>query len=178
MSPIYPDQCFNPRSHAGSDHISPVHDQCMGVSIHAPTQGATTTTPRYLRLISCFNPRSHAGSDSRILSQRQSSSVSIHAPTQGATAVGASVVSISAGFQSTLPRRERRYTIKDGEVHKKVSIHAPTQGATVSSLSGCIRGKFQSTLPRRERLTIPATVTGGTGFNPRSHAGSDLCALI
>ncbi len=58
-------------------------------------------------------------------------------------------------FQSTLPRRERPETV----------------GYTQSMVS------FQSTLPRRERpdrlRRLPVTYSG---FNPRSHAGSDIDA--
>ena len=125
-------RCFNPRTHAGCDACSrpsrpadirfqsthprrvrrcglPGSDQRGGVSIHAPTQGATrsrrnigaknrfqSTHPRRVRHglgrpavqpVQGFNPRTHAGCDvaddgmgTHLLG------VSIHAPTQGATA--------------------------------------------------------------------------------------------
>ena len=58
----------------------------LDVSIHAPTEGATVTkTHRHIRL-----------------------KVSIHAPTEGATSLSKSV-QLSIRFQSTLPRKERRY---------------------------------------------------------------------
>ena len=124
--------CFNPRSHAGSD------SQCTArfctrheVSIHAPTQGATTASARKASCPRSFNPRSHAGSDFPLFMQSCT----------------------SARFQSTLPRRERRWVSMRCRSGCTVSIHAPTQGATS---------------PRnRRRLVLDR-------FNPRSHAGSDL----
>ena len=54
-------------------------------------------------------------------------------------------------FQSTLPRRERRFGVKQ-----------------------CYRlCRFQSTLPRRERPKDFMTILRDTNFNPRSREGSD-----
>ena len=101
------------------------------VSIHAPAKGATTgnpifksdmqfqsTLPRRERLhtnkifetIYSFNPRSREGSDNGKLYTDAEMMVSIHAPAKGATRMGESMWTISV-FQSTLPRRERRYTL-------------------------------------------------------------------
>ena len=61
------------------------------------------------------------------------------------------------GFQSTLPRGERRVTMGD-----KTLSH-----------------KFQSTLPRGERRYSPGTVHRQWHyFNPRSHEGSDVQKLV
>ena len=104
---------------------------------------------------------------------RNSQWVSIHAPTWGATTkTGNSSPSFA------------------------VSIHAPTWGATFGADKSRRIGKFQSTLPHGERLrfylapdgswvSIHAPTWGATqhgyqdrfcpsGFNPRSHMGSDL----
>ena len=54
---------FNPRTHVGCDARQPRRPQAAGVSIHAPTWGATTRVPR----------------------SRVAEEVSIHAPTWGAT---------------------------------------------------------------------------------------------
>ena len=55
-------------------------------------------------------------------------------------------------FQSTLPRRERRFDTGLEYQATKISIHAPAKGATMlRSAAGYCRRKFQSTLPRRER---------------------------
>ena len=125
-------------------------------------------------------------------------SVSIHAPTQGAT-FGNSCSSNTFGFQSTLPRRERRYSScgtylpssrfnprsragSDGRrAHHvsmaQVSIHAPARGATLSGSPVCSSSEFQSTLPRGERRVSRYTPQIGTYcFNPRSRAGSDVDA--
>ena len=145
------DNCFNPRSHAGSDLF--------------PAGG--------LFHLSRFNPRSHAGSDAHSTTdvfgsglfqstlprgeRRQRMSrfpdhiVSIHAPTRGAT---------SAIFNFS------RYNA--------VSIHAPTRGATLRSGFMVSALRFQSTLPRGERpWTLSFSKADWQSFNPRSHAGSD-----
>ena len=57
-------------------------------------------------------------------------------------------------FQSTLPRGER-----------------PIKGIEVIAY----KGMFQSTLSRGERLTkVSPTPTKPSGFNPRSHEGSNM----
>ena len=165
---------FNPRSREGSDRDFPAPGVPLyKISIHAPAKGATdkkllhpelqafqSTLPRRERQNSMcaesqptnFNPRSREGSDalwqSRILHFYQ---ISIHAPAKGATAK--SLIHIiptvfqstlprrerrwrqqrntkAYGFQSTLPRRERRR--RDGFLKKaeEISIHAPAKGAT------------------------------------------------
>ena len=75
---------FNPRAHAGRDGITALKNYAMSVSIHAPTQGATTD-PFFRWLVSSFNPRAHAGRDIIFGAGFSAGLVSIHAPTQGAT---------------------------------------------------------------------------------------------
>ena len=53
---------FNPRSHEGSDDYSLVFAGDYGISIRAPTRGATCN-PRNNGILVDFNPRSHEGSD-------------------------------------------------------------------------------------------------------------------
>ena len=143
-----------------------------GVSIHAPTQGATKSPTCRPRWRSCFNPRTHAGCDVHLSpnfdkpvkfqsthprrvrrptrGRAARSRVSIHAPTQGAP-------------QTQL-----------GRVQEGVSIHAPTQGATGGTLAVFGTGLFQSTHPRRVRRgAIYATSAPSLCFNPRTHAGCD-----
>ena len=55
--------------------------------------------------------------------------ISIHAPAKGAT-IGWWVVAMLIVFQSTLPRRERRYKDARRFSPSKISIHAPAKGAT------------------------------------------------
>ena len=119
---------FNPRAHAGRDCTHRGNKEAPGVSIHAPTRGATimiirgratkgfqSTRPRGARLDGHghymrdgrFNPRAHAGRDTEVIETRREWSVSIHAPTRGATG------SIMPGrkllrFQSTRPRGARQ----------------------------------------------------------------------
>ena len=81
-----------------------------------------------------FNPRSREGSDDAYLN----------------------FCICSVVFQSTLPRRERRFR----------RLCAP------------LLPEFQSTLPRRERhRSMQITVRSTEDFNPRSREGSDLTAL-
>ena len=120
---------FNPRSHEGSDVSGTgVEAGSDGISIHAPTRGATSSDkPTNI-----------------------SSYISIHAPTRGATGNVPSLA-LSPVFQSTLPRGERpvengsyilpkifQSTLPRGERRcmetsklVSISIHAPTRGATV-----------------------------------------------
>ena len=76
--------CFNPRSHEGSDETGTSGIYHVGVSIHAPTKGATDKDRK------------------EVLGYQ----VSIHAPTKGAT-LEFDIYWFYCPFQSTLPRRER-----------------------------------------------------------------------
>ena len=58
-----------------------------GISIHAPTKGATTAAVNVNLKDFDFNPRSHEGSDEDV----------------------EHLTLTNLGFQSTLPRRERHY---------------------------------------------------------------------
>ena len=121
--------CFNPRAHVGRDENDFSVCTTWGVSIHAPTWGATwrnrsgiftnrfqSTRPRGARQnytvggvklteFQSTRPRGARHDDDRKRGILQN--VSIHAPTWGATEIG-----------------ELR------GLHTKVSIHAPTWGAT------------------------------------------------
>ena len=100
------------------------------ISIHAPTRGATPGKEWVLR----------------------KGDISIHAPTRGATPFFQSE-KVLLGFQSTLPREERRHATRILDTHRAfqstlpreerpedcsecvsysscISIHAPTRGAT------------------------------------------------
>ncbi len=124
----------------------------MGVSIHAPTKGATdpavapsphrcfnprshegsdSYTQAAAHSSQCFNPRSHEGSDQAAECRTRSSIVSIHAPTKGAT----------QGYSDLMASID-------------VSIHAPTKGATIGGGRNGYNCRFQSTLPRRERQFV------------------------
>ena len=165
---------FNPRSHERSDHCSLYHLSVLqlfqstlpreerpkaeninglfeGISIHAPTRGATL---------------SGAGIAGNI-------EISIHAPTRGAT-VDLYDYYQKAEFQSTLPREERHFTVSLPMVSFKFQSTLPREerpsvrlykmytsvnfnprshersddGYTKQSAA---IDKFQSTLPREER---------------------------
>ncbi len=165
-----------------------------GVSIHAPTWGATKRL-RYSITSGCFNPRAHVGRDSFAMCRRAQLPcfnprahvgrdllnivglilflVSIHAPTWGAT-----------------------YIVTVDADDYEVSIHAPTWGATRRSksniqVSSCFNprahvGRDRSFLTTRDGLTVSihaptwgATLSGSRlsrtarCFNPRAHVGRD-----
>ena len=77
--------------------------------------------------------------------------VSIHAPTRGATSTSLAASAHIFLFQSTLPHGERL-----GHV-----------------LLACCIKLFQSTLPHGERQMLSGSTARTSGFNPRSHTGSD-----
>ncbi len=81
----------------------------------------------------------------------KSGEISIHAPAKGATRITIFLSRRLDLFQSTLPRRERRYC---------VMVCLPFS-------------QFQSTLPRRERQHSAFFVIKTRNFNPRSREGSD-----
>ena len=99
--------------------------------------------------------------------------VSIHAPTKGATLL-ILIFSRFILFQSTLPRRERPGDALETERTERVSIHAPTKGATPSfRYCSMISSGFN---PRSHEGSDPAAtnkMSKQSGFNPRSHEGSD-----
>ncbi len=126
--------CFNPRTRAGCDDIrQPGYEVRIGVSIHAPAQGATVGKTSNRRLVSRFNPRTRAGCDSP----------------------GRVWVMRGSRFQSTHPRRVRPSHQAHAAQPREVSIHAPAQGATMCrSVMESPATSFQSTHPRRVRLAF------------------------
>ena len=142
---------FNPRTHVGCDAASSVAiGSTIGISIHAPTWGATPLiTGDYERArISIHAPT--WGATKVSVEQLTRFMISIHAPTWGAT-IGKNTFTITELFQSTHPRGVRRsYSLTavitsnfnprthvgcDSDLeaylqHKIISIHAPTWGAT------------------------------------------------
>ena len=121
-----------------------------------------------------FNPRSHERSDVLVRSGFR----------------------LSRGFQSTLPREERRGIFFNDYIVFRfqstlpreerlpsegawlsticISIHAPTRGATLFVAVKVWYPIFQSTLPREERLCAGFSLYLCTDFNPRSHERSDM----
>ena len=148
--------CFNPRSHAGSDgtqKINHIYFKSFNPRSHA---GSDFDFPVFERVVPGFNPRSHAGSDvigsaATYFVVKFQSTLPRRERHRAKAKKAAQTM-----FQSTLPRRERRGLNSIKADYPIVSIHAPTQGATVSF------GRISSMY---------------SGFNPRSHAGSDSVAF-
>ena len=82
---------FNPRSHERSDAYSPCLFFKKGISIHAPTRGATPSGSNGRCVLNYFNPRSHERSDF----------------------IGLLNYNRLILFQSTLPREERPFSFKE-----------------------------------------------------------------
>ena len=99
------------------------------ISIHAPTKGATFKLIKVYIINSYFNPRSHEGSDfsqpGQTFAWRQ--------------------------FQSTLPRRERRYYNGRDRLFCTFQSTLPRRERPAGSIAEQLTHGFQSTLPRRER---------------------------
>ena len=136
--------------------------------------GERQTLQQPRRVLERFNPRSHMGSDGWCRS------FFTHNPK----------------FQSTLPHGERPCSLSLGArggsfnprshmgsdiiAHTRlallwnVSIHAPTWGATHWPSRLHPLQLFQSTRPHGERRNARRDWTRISGFNPRSHMGSDL----
>ncbi len=160
----------------GATGITRVGDDMVMISIHAPTWGATSDGSTSNTNHKDFNPRSHVGSD------------------QGM----AGYCRKTAGFQSTLPRGERPGNF-NAQLEDITFQSTLPRGERPGADTRATRPQgFQSTLPRGERLctthwphltgqiSIHAPTWGATlavimltntllHFNPRSHVGSDLC---
>ena len=163
---------FNPRSHEGSD----VTFRLLEIII-SQFQSTLPRGERHRDDISVckhlsFNPRSHEGSDSCGRRTNRAKRVSIHAPTRGATLRSVQCYRVQ-GFQSTLPRGERRMSFP---IWLPLSCFNPRshEGSDI----------FQLTRARRVASFNPRSHEGsdflGYGseaiphsFNPRSHEGSD-----
>ena len=131
--------------HCGTSHSS-------GISIHAPTRGATLSflAHQHRRKISIHAPTRGATSKQAFIPRYNG--ISIHAPTRGATCLWPSRRCPSLYFN---PRTHEGCDARiiDAQIaHTGISIHAPTRGAT--SLAEYVRAacyEFQSTHPRGVR---------------------------
>ncbi len=108
---------FNPRAHAGRDPSGHGDLRRYGVSIHAPTQGATCCRRRARAVFACFNPRAHAGRDS----------------------VDTCYKHVIARFNPRAHAGRDSPGAADSDIAILVSIHAPTQGATAIMRLICLR---------------------------------------
>ena len=164
---------FNPRAYAGRDSTVRHTHSGNGVSIHAPTRGATLL-PHHCYVSICFNPRAHAGRDSTVRHTHSGNGVSIHAPTRGATAMLYGEGKYATRFQSTRPRGARRRVHElAGETVTGFNPRAHA-GRDLMRRSFCRRMMFQSTRPRGARQNISSEGVTPKCFNPRAHAGRDI----
>ena len=125
--------CFNPRTHTGCDvRVERVSVE-VGVSIHAPTRGATSKHSIFVNVKDEFqSTHPHGVRHHCITFGLYPMEVSIHAPTRGATII-----------------------VSFFEPSGNVSIHAPTRGATDASSVMLFEVVFQSTHPHGVRLHPP-----------------------
>ena len=144
---------FNPRSHEGSDVSGTgVEAGSDGISIHAPTRGATLRRREQTKQIRDFNPRSHEGSDLHrqlLIFSRRYFNPRSHEGSDFSTAI---LAHLAENFN---PRSHEGSDNKMATllVPYRISIHAPTRGAT---------------------LLLAQQLPQGSDFNPRSHEGSDI----
>ncbi len=171
--------CFNPRTHTGCDWA-----KCgfvgwvgTGVSIHAPTRGATmsdtgsrtscgfqSTHPHGVRPVRIrqsharilrFNPRTHTGCDNNPYKMRlpQDRFQSTHPHGVRLVIIAILVsrkqhVSIHAPTRGATPQDDFVWTVVT------VSIHAPTRGATSPFRIITLKLLFQSTHPHGVRPSL------------------------
>ncbi len=83
-----------------------------------------------------------------------------------------------AGFQSTLPRRERQRVTAYNVTRNKISIHAPAKGATQDKLKELEASKISIHAPAKGATLHTAIIFPSlSNFNPRSREGSDNVPL-
>ena len=165
------------------------------ISIHAPAKGATrccympsskaqqfqSTLPRRERLLMIryayrkryFNPRSREGSD-RNVQFTSNKTGNFNPRSREGSDQAQRRRREPAPFQSTLPRRERRFRCR--RVHPVPRYFNPRsrEGSDLRDLARKRRSnEFQSTLPRRERPPGRGVPASTRYFNPRSREGSD-----
>ena len=178
----------------GSDSRKFAFSAKLGVSIHAPTWGATHNIANYTHRCVFQSTLPHGERRTALTSKPQLMRFQSTLP-HGERRWYFRSWSINHRFQSTLPHGER-HILDIWSLIAEVSIHAPTWGATKSLVWIWTSKKFQSTLPHGERpqiliimlfnnVSIHAPTWGATiirhfgncirkSFNPRSHMGSDI----
>ena len=167
---------FNPHSHEGSDLVTDSPPFSCSISIHTPTKGATHFFLQLRQSFSYFNPHSHEGSDASFTiafsfcvnfnphshegsdrhtlqddKLRQNFNPHSH---EGSDSVASMSFASFPVFQSTLPRRERRFFILHVIVHNNFNPHSHEGSDPKITRVHSLSKKFQSTLPRRERRIL------------------------
>ena len=129
----------------------------LGISILAPTRGATRfrLSARYFK--NYFNPRSHEGSDRPPEPTDRNRQISILAPTRGATSMQNGMRK-NLIFQSSLPRGERRKSAVSIAVMVIISILAPTRGATIQHYNALMLVYISILAPTRGATTACAVI--------------------
>ena len=132
---------FNPRTHTGCDASYPRYFKVFGVSIHAPTRGATAplNTAAFARMFQSTHP--HGVRRDFLTNLILFIMVSIHAPTRGATIFLINAFGFSV-FQSSHPHGVRR----------------------TEDVSNNVFQEFQSTHPHGVRRSLPAPSSQGYLF--------------
>ena len=173
--------CFNPRAHVGRDNgdfctPSPPgtlfqstrprgarhgngRQECAdaGVSIHAPTWGATASMGEEKTIRTSFNPRAHVGRD----------------------CITGRFVVFFAWFQSTRPRGARR----PGCVYYKslVSFQSTRpRGARLPMLFllYSLMGRFNPRAHVGRDKAMASIKPDDVRFNPRAHVGRDVSSMV
>jgi len=164
---------FNPRPHAGGDDGQSGYEPSKGVSIHAPTRGATQAPGGGLfgGAVSIHAPT--RGATRKDCGAKSSPNVSIHAPTRGATGwVDGSVP--DEMFQSTPPRGGRQSVgLAMFDPHFSFNPRPHAGGDKSARAQKGDSRRFQSTPPRGGRPQQDRIRRAKVGFNPRPHAGGD-----
>ena len=143
---------FNPRSHEGSDSLLNFSIvSAKGISIHAPTRGATIFSGAACADREYFNPRSHEGSDIALFCMAVTIAYFNPRSHEGSDDCGS--------------RSRCRFYHFNPRSHEG-SDHCYRR-------TDLLYYRFQSTLPRGERRNAVMTCLFVMNFNPRSHEGSD-----
>ena len=171
---------FNPRSHERSDFDELCKHFVNGISIHAPTRGATKVLQKLLVYLIVFQstlPREERLVVHEIMAH--TFVISIHAPTRGATSPDIQCLKVPIDFNPRSHERSdpgdflhhrilhnfnpRSHERSDSYAYQKdipkiISIHAPTRGATINRWS----------FARTADISIHAPTRGATflWYNP------------
>ena len=194
-----PSKRFNSRAHGGRDAPNRGRPSRGGVSIHAPTGGATAEPANVRKGAAGFNSRAHGGRDRPSPSSSRASGVSIHAPTGGATMFPVISSFVSAGFNSRahggrdrhdtiVSRRGRRFNsrahggrdlprLDEVSDRPEFQFTRPRGARPETSSRRGSRRMFQFTRPRGARPFQSAPSLSRSSFNSRAHGGRDLSLL-
>ncbi len=163
--------------HEVRPHLTKLANHLIRVSIHAPTRGATLTSPTRTTFYPSFNPRTYTRCDGATGCNPQPQDsfnprtytrcdlcyqliLSVHECFNPRTYTrcdqyASKILGITARFQSTHLHEVRRLMASSSVFKYFVSIHAPTRGATLTLASALIsKSLFQSTHLHEVRLFL------------------------